>query len=294
MASGDRMPVAAAGRGSAATDAPGRATTNEEKVPSRTARWFSSRGGRASATIGFGVVLLVLWQIIGSNVSPVLLTYPTAVAAEAQHMIADGSLPAAFGSSIQPFLLGYLIAMLVGIPVGLFVGRYRLMEAALGPYITAGYATPLVALLPLFIVWFGIGFTVKVAIVFTLTVFPILINTWRGVQAVPKSTIEVGLAFGASPGQIMSKIIVPGTLPHIMTGLRLGVGRAVIGIVIGEFFTAVNGLGGIIINSANSFNTARMFVPIIVVLLWGVVMTQLVGIAERKLAPWHMAMSGRQ
>ena len=288
MASGDRLPVAARSRGSAR----GRATPADET--SRTARWFGGTGGRATATIVFGVLLLVAWQIIGSSVSPILLTYPTAVAGEAQQMIADGSLAAAFGSSIQPFLLGYVLAMLVGIPVGLFVGRYRLMEAAVGPYITAGYATPLVALLPLFIVWFGIGFTVKVAIVFTLTVFPIIINTWRGVQAVPKSTIEVGMAFGASPGQIMSKIIVPGTLPHIMTGLRLGVGRAVIGIVIGEFFTAVNGLGGIIINAANSFNTAKMFVPIIAILLWGVILTQLVGIVERKLAPWHIAMSGRQ
>lgn len=294
MASGDRLPVAARGRTASPAGGPGKATAVDENAPSRAARFLAGTGGRATATIAFGILLLVLWQIVGSSVSPVLLTYPTAVAREAAHMIADGSLAAAFASSIQPFLIGYVIAMLVGIPVGLFVGRYRLMEAAVGPYITAGYATPLVALLPLFIVWFGIGFTVKVAIVFTLTVFPIIINTWRGVQAVPKSTIEVGMAFGASPGQIMSKIIVPGTLPHIMTGLRLGVGRAVIGIVIGEFFTAVNGLGGIIINAANSFNTARMFVPIIVVLLWGVILTQLVGIVERKLAPWHMAMSGRQ
>lgn len=258
------------------------------------ARWYRSRVGRASATIGFGLLLLVLWQLIGSSVSPILLSYPTAVVAEGGTLVADGTLAEAFASSLQPFALGYVLAMLAGIPLGLFVGRYRMMEAAVGPYITAGYATPLVALLPLFIVWFGIGFTVKVAIVFTLTIFPIIINTWRGVQAVPKTTIEVGMAFGASPGQVMWKIIVPATLPHIMTGLRLGVGRAVIGIVIGEFFTAVNGLGGIIINAANSFNTARMFVPIIVILLWGVVVTQLVGLAERKLAPWHIAMSGRQ
>lgn len=292
MASGDRVPLAARRRSSSPAGARERAPADD--VPSRTARWFGGKAGRASATIAFGVLLLVLWQVIGSSVSPILLSYPSAVAAETGHMIADGSLAAAFGSSIQPFLVGYVLAMLVGIPVGLFVGRYRLMEAAVGPYITAGYATPLVALLPLFIVWFGIGFTVKVAIVFTLTVFPIVINTWRGVQAVPKTTVEVGMAFGASPGKIMSAIIVPGTLPHIMTGLRLGVGRAVIGIVIGEFFTAVNGLGGIIINAANSFNTARMFVPIIAILLWGVILTQLVGIVERKLAPWHLAMSGRQ
>jgi ABC-type nitrate/sulfonate/bicarbonate transport system permease component len=208
-------------------------------------------------------------------------------------MIADGTLGDALWASLQPFIPGYLLAVVVGIPLGLIIGRYRLVEAAVGPYVTAGYSTPLVALTPLFIVWFGIGFTVKVAIIFTLTVFPILINTWRGVHAVPKTLIEVGQAFGASQSMIMRKIIVPATLPHIMTGLRLGVGRAVIAVVIAEFFTAVSGLGGIIINAGNSFETATMFVPIIVILLWGVALTAFVGWLERKLAPWHAAMGGR-
>lgn len=254
----------------------------------------SGRAARALATTGFGILLLVLWQIIGSHLSPVLMSYPTAVAAEAAKMIADGSLGSAFLATLLPFAVGFVAASAVGIPLGLAIGRYRLFEAAVGPYITAGYSTPLVALLPLFLVWFGIGFLAKVAIVFTLTIFPIIINTWRGVHAVPGSTIEVGIAFGATQGQIMRKIIVPGTLPHIMTGLRLGVGRAVIGVIIAEFFTAVGGLGGIIINAGNSFNTTKMFVPIVVILLLGVILTQLVGVAERKLAPWHMALSGRR
>lgn len=258
-------------------------------------RAFSqSRAARALATTGFGILLLVLWQIIGSHLSPVLMSYPTAVAGEAAKMIADGTLGSAFLATLVPFAVGFVAASAVGVPLGLAIGRYRLFEAAVGPYITAGYSTPLVALLPLFLVWFGIGFLAKVAIVFTLTIFPIIINTWRGVHSVPASTIEVGIAFEASQGQIMRKIIVPGTLPHIMTGLRLGVGRAVIGIIIAEFFTAVGGLGGIIINAGNSFNTTKMFVPIVVILLWGVILTQLVGVAERRLAPWHMALSGRR
>lgn len=264
----------------------------DRKVP-KYSIWRSHKAQNALATTLFGVIVLGLWQIIGSGVNPILMSYPTAIIDEAGHLIADGTLGSAFAESMKAFVPGYLLAAVVGIPLGLFIGRFRLVEAALGPYVTAGYATPLVALIPLFIVWFGIGFTVKVAIVFTLTVFPIIINTWRGVQAVPGTLTEVGSTFGASQAQIMWKIIVPGTLPHIMTGLRLGVGRAVIGIVIAEFFTAVSGLGGIIINAGNSFDTARMFVPVVVVLLWGIILTWLVGIAERKLAPWHMAMSGR-
>jgi NitT/TauT family transport system permease protein len=243
-------------------------------------------------TVVFGAILVGLWQLVGTNLEPLLLSYPSAVAGQAVHLIASGKLGSAFATSLEPFIPAYLMAVVVGIPIGLVLGRYRLAEVAIGPYVTAAYSTPLVALLPLFIVWFGIGFAAKVAIIFTLTVFPIIINTWRGVHSVPKTLTEVGSAFGASQGQIMWKIIVPGTLPHIMTGLRLGVGRAIIGVVIAEFFTAVSGLGGIIINAGNSFDTAQMFVPILCILAWGVVLTWLVGIAERRLAPWHVAMSG--
>lgn len=253
----------------------------------------SNRLTNTVAAVLVGLVVLVVWQVVGSSVSPMTMSYPTAVLSEGVALIQDGSLISALGSSVQSFVPAYLLAVVIGVPVGLVVGRYRLVEAGFGPYITAGYATPLVALIPLFIVWFGTGLLVKIAIVLTLTVFPIIINTWRGVQAVPKTLVEVGSSFGASQAEIMRKIIIPGTLPHIMTGLRLAVGRAVIGMVIAEFFTAVSGLGGIIINAGNSFDTARMFVPVIIVLLLGIVLTWLVGLAERKLAPWHLAMSGR-
>jgi ABC-type nitrate/sulfonate/bicarbonate transport system permease component len=252
--------------------------------------WRRFQRTPALVTIAFGVFLLILWQIVGSSVDPILLSNPTAIVQSGYKLISDGTLVSAFSTSMQAFVPGYLLAALVGIPLGLVVGRYRIAEAAAGVYITAGYATPLVALVPLYIVWFGIGFAVKVAIIFTLAVFPVLINTWRGVRSVPKSLVEVGQAFGASNAQIMYKIIVPGTLPHIMTGLRLGVGRAVIGMVIAEFFTAVGGLGGIIINAGNSFDTARMFVPIITIMVIGVVLTWLVGRVEKKLTPWHEAM----
>lgn len=277
-----------------ADGAPGGAQRQARQVVRRQPNQGARKMTTLLAPFVVGAVVLVLWQLIGSRVSPMAMSYPTAVFEEAITLIGDGSLAAAFLSSIQSFVPAYVLAVLVGVPVGLVLGRYRVMEAGFGPYVTAGYATPLVALIPLFIVWFGTGLVVKIAVVFTLTVFPIIINTWRGVQAVPGTLVEVGSSFGASQAEIMRKIIIPGTLPHIMTGLRLAVGRAVIGIVIAEFFTAVSGLGGIIINAGNSFDTARMFVPVIVVLLLGVVLTWLVGLAERKFAPWHAAMSGRR
>jgi NitT/TauT family transport system permease protein len=188
---------------------------------------------------------------------------------------------------MQAFVPGYLLGALVGVPLGLVLGRYRLVESALGVYVTAAYATPLVALLPLYIVWFGVGVTAKVAIIATMTAFPIIINTWRGVKAVDEKLIEVALAFGASHRAIMRKVIVPATLPHIMTGLRLGVGRALIAMVIAEFFTAVTGLGGIVITAGDNYETAKMFVPIIVIMLLGVTLTWLLALLERRMAPWH-------
>ena len=125
-----------------------------------------------------------------------------------------------------------------------------------------------------------------------MAVFPIVISTWAGVRAVPKTMVEVGKSFVASEGAIMWKIIVPCTLPHIMTGLRLAIGRAVIGIVIAEFFTALSGLGAIIIRSGQQFDTATMFVPVIVLMVLGVGLTRLVGWLEDKAAPWQAGENG--
>jgi len=244
--------------------------------------------------VAVGSLLLVgvVWELFGRQMNPIFASYPTAIAVAFRDMIVDGTLPTAILDSLQPMFLGFGIAAAAGIPVGLLIGRYRWVEAAIGFYVTAGYAMPMVALIPLFLLWFGLGFTVKVAIVVVMTVFPIIISTWAGVRAVPKPMIEVGKSFVASQSAIMRKIIVPSTIPHIMTGLRLAIGRAVIGIVIAEFFTAIGGLGGIIIRSGQRFDTASLFVPILVLMVLGVGLTKLVGLLEAKVAPWQRQISG--
>ena len=120
--------------------------------------------------------------------------------------------------SLRPFLLGYALAILIGVPLGLLIGGFRVAEAALGIYVTAGYAMPLVALVPLLILWLGLGFAVKVAVVFLMALFPICINTWLGVVAVPKTLIEVGKSFVAPDIVILRRIVLPATLPYIMAG----------------------------------------------------------------------------
>lgn len=246
-----------------------------------------------AVTVAAVVGVLVLWQLFGRGINPMFGSYPSAIAAAGLDMARSGKLGAALGESIQPFLLGYLLAIVIGVPLGLVLGRFRIMEAALGIFVTGGYAMPLVALVPLLILWLGLGFAVKVAIIFLMSVFPIAINTWLGVKVVPKTLIEVGRAFVASDLVILRRIVLPATLPYIMAGLRLAVGRAVVGMVIAEFFTAISGLGGIIINAANNFDTAAMFVPIIIVMVLATGLNALVGAIERWVAPWQIETSSR-
>lgn len=239
------------------------------------------------------VAAIALWEYFGANINPIFASYPSAIFVEGWKMVLNGEIFRAFLQSMQPLLVGYFLAAIIGIPLGLLIGRYRLAEAGLGIYVTAGYSTPLIALTPLFVLWFGLGFAVKVAIIFVLAIFPITINTWAGAKGVPRTLIEVGRTFVASEMTIMRKIIVPATLPYIMVGLKLAVGRAVIAMVVAEFFTAITGLGGIILKAGDRFDTARMFVPVLVLMALGIGLTWLVGWLEHKVAPWQRDLSGR-
>jgi NitT/TauT family transport system permease protein len=236
---------------------------------------------------------LILWEIFGRDINPVFGSYPSAIAVAFWQLLMSGQLWSALLESLQPFALGYFLAIAIGVPVGLIIGRFRWAEAAFGIYITAGYAMPLVALVPLLVLWLGLGFAVKAAVVFLMALFPICINTWLGVTAVPKTLIEVGKSFVAPPLVILRRIVLPATLPYIMAGVRLAVGRAVVAMVIAEFFTTISGLGAIIINSANNFDTATMFVPIIILMVMAIGLNSLIGWVEGKVAPWQAEIAGR-
>jgi ABC-type nitrate/sulfonate/bicarbonate transport system permease component len=244
-------------------------------------------------TTGSVVVLLSAWEFFGRDVNPVFGSYPSAIAEAAWQLARTGKLWTALLDSLRPFLLGYGLAIVIGVPLGLVTGRFRTVEAAIGIYITAGYAMPLVALVPLLVLWLGLGFAVKVAIIFLMALFPICINTWLGVTAVPKSLIEVGKSFVAPDTVILRRIVLPATLPYIMAGIRLAVGRAVVAMVIAEFFTSISGLGAIIITSANNFDTATMFVPIVILMVMAIGLTYLIGAVERWVAPWQAEIAGR-
>ena len=277
------------------TTAPAKTTPAMQSRAKRVRRGgFAASVPRAAISTFSLICVLAIWEFFGRNVNPIFASHPSAIFKEGIAMVIDGEIFHALLQSLQPLATGYCLAAAVGIPLGLLIGRYRWAEAGLGVYITAGYATPLVALIPLFILWFGLGFAVKVAIVSVLAVFPIAINTWAGAKGVPRTLIELGRTFVGSEFQIMTKIVIPSTLPYIMVGLKLAVGRSIIAIVVAEFFTLLTGLGGIILKAGDSFDTARMFVPVMVLMTLGITLTWLVGWLEHKVAPWQRELSDQE
>jgi ABC-type nitrate/sulfonate/bicarbonate transport system permease component len=266
-----------------------RGATDEarEAVP---ARRGVPRGAVTAASLA---VILVLWEILGRHINPIFGAPPSAIFVAFVELVRNGKLVAALLESLQPFVVGYGVAIVIGVPLGLVIGRFWIAEAALGILVTGGYAMPLVALVPLLVLWFGLGFAVKAAVIFLMSIFPICINTWLGVKSVPKTLIDVGKSLVASDAVILRRIVLPATLPYIMAGIRLAVGRAVVGMVIAEFFTQISGLGGIIINAANNFDTAIMFVPIILLMVLAVGLNWLIGRFERLVAPWQDEIAGR-
>jgi len=198
----------------------------------------------------------------------------------------DGTLVAATWNSLAVLLAGLAIAVLLGVPLGLLMGRSARFDWALSPYVNGLYATPTVALLPVLSLWLGLYFAPKVAIVVLLAIFPIIKNTHAGVATVGPELLEPASSMQASELQIARLVIAPAIVPFVMAGLRLAVGRAIVGLIVGEFFTAQTGLGGLIIRYASSFHTAEMFVPIFVLVALGYGLTALVLLLQERIAPW--------
>lgn len=232
------------------------------------------------------IVFLILWEIYGRRTDPILFTYPTAVAVAFWKLLISGELEHQLLVSLSALAAGFGASLVLGVILGLAMGRSRLAEAMLAPHINALYATPQVALTPLLMMWLGLGFAVKVAVVFLFAFFPILINTASGAKNVSASMVEVGRAYLAPPRQILFKIVFPAALPFIMAGVRIAIGRGLVGMIVAELFTAITGLGAMLSLYGNIFETAKMFVVIIILGLLGIGLIHASQALERKLANW--------
>jgi ABC-type nitrate/sulfonate/bicarbonate transport system permease component len=238
------------------------------------------------------VVTLVAWEWYGRGVDPIFMSYPTAIVAAAPRMLATAEFRSAIWVSLQGLLSGLALAVVTGVSLGLLTGRYRTVDYLTDVQMTALYSTPHVALLPLLMLWFGIGSGARIALIYLSAFFPIVINTQSGVRNIGHGLIEVALAEGASERQIFTKIVVPAALPFIMTGIRLAMGRGVVAMVVAEMVMTA-GLGGAIQHYGMAFATDRFFVVLVVLALLGVGLTELARVLERRLTPWKQTERAR-
>lgn len=234
-------------------------------------------------------IFLTLWQVAGSNIDPVLFTTPSKVAVAAVQMVASGELWFALWPSLIVLIAGLTLAIAFGTILGLVLARFRVLDVGLTVYITFLYSIPSVALVPLIVLWAGYETTAKIIILFMFAFFPMVINTYQGVKAVDPKLLEVGRAFKCSERQLWNNIVLPAALPFIVTGIRLAVGRGMIGMVLADLYTAISGIGYLIVRTASTFQVDKMFVPIVTLGLLGVTLTALLRMAEKKVAPWTAA-----
>jgi NitT/TauT family transport system permease protein len=232
------------------------------------------------------VVVLVAWEIYGRSVNPVLFTYPTAVFQSFVELTLSGELWRYLQQSLVVLVCGFAGAVLVGIPLAVATARYRWLDYATDTYVNALYSMPMVAIVPLLVLWFGFDVSAKAVVVFLFCLFPILINTYQGVKNVDPRLLEVARSFRSSEAQLWRDLIVPSALPFIVAGLRLAIGRGLVGLVIAEFYTSIAGLGYMIVKYANSFQTDKLFVPIVVLMVLGVVLMEALKQVQSRMAPW--------
>jgi len=263
------------------------APTEHETAARRRSLWRR----RENFFLGFGavVVFLVFWEVsVGLGwANPLFTSSPSRILAAGYEMFGDGSIYTDLAVSGEEFVLGYGLAVAVGVPLGIVMGWYSRLNAVLDPFVNALYATPRIALMPLIIIWFGIDLSAKIAIIFLSTVFPILVNTMTGVRTMEREFVKVARSFGATDGQLFLTVALPSSVPNLLTGLRLGLGHALIGIVVGEMYGASSGIGYMMQAAGATFQTDKVMVGIIIIAGVGMALTQVLKMIEARFDAWR-------
>jgi len=247
-------------------------------------------------TIGVTVLLLV-WEVLPRIVplsagTKLFFTTPSQIVGTLWRLFATGAIWGPLGVSASGFAIGLGIAIVVGLPLGVLIGRSRTLNAMLDPFITAFNATPRLVFLPLLMLWFGLGLEMKVIIVFIGALFPILINTYEGVRNADRTLINVVRSFGASEWDVARLVVVPNAMPYIIAGLRLAIGRAVLGVVVAEFFGSESGLGVMMVQAAGRYQVDVVFSGLIVFAMLSLAMTAMVQALENRLSLWRPQKAG--
>ncbi len=260
-------------------------------------RWQISRGrltqSRWVLPLLSLVVFLAIWQVVGGLLNPIVLATPSAVVAAFVDLVRTGQMQSAFALAMEDFLVGFGFAIVVGMVVGIAMGRSLAIERILSPYISFFQAMPSVAALPLVVVWLGVGYPARVSFVFWLAVLPVIVNTYAGMIATPVELREVGKIYRVRELTVIRRIALPYALPFVFAGLRRSLGLALIGMLLGQMDISVKGLGGIIITYGDELKTNYLLAGICIAALVGVIGVGALGLVRRLAFPWIDAVAGR-
>ncbi len=234
------------------------------------------------------VLFIVVWEVVSRNewIDPLFISSPLAIAQAAVIMVQEPTFWQNMRVSGYEFGVGFLLAMVIGIPVGVFSGWNKTFNALVNPFISGLYVTPKVTLLPVIIIAFGIGPGSKIVIVFLMAFFPIVMNAQKAMHTLDQNLIKAARTFTANELQIFKMIALPSTVPFLLTGIRLGIGQGLIAVVVGELFASSAGIGFQLTNDGQNLQTDRMFVGVFVITLTGVILTTLLGIVEKHFSSW--------
>jgi ABC-type nitrate/sulfonate/bicarbonate transport system permease component len=230
---------------------------------------------------------VALWEIAGRSTSKAFMVPFSETLVRLWQLVTRGEFLTQLYDSAQLFLAGFFLALIIGAPLGLLLARIRILRIGLEPYLMILYATPMVALIPFILSMMGFGFAPKVLVVFLFTVFPVVYNTVEGARSIKPELIEVARSYRSTEWSLWREVMVPYTLPYMMTGVRQAIGRALVGMIAAEFFLSSTGLGQLIMGASQDFDTAGVFACILVIGLIGVGLTRLGLNIEQHFARWR-------
>lgn len=236
--------------------------------------------------VAVAVVFLTAWEIVGRLSNPILFAPPSRVFQAFVGLVRSGTLQSALAVTLNTLIVGYLLSVVIGIGLGVLLGRRDTLRRLIEPYLDGIYATPRAVIVPLVVVWFGIGYSGRLFIVFLGTVIPIIVNTAIGVRYARPDLVEVARSLGIKERQLIRHVIIPGAIPYIIAGLRIGAGRALLGVVIAEIFLDLTGVGGIIASQAAVFKTADMLAAVLVFAVLGIVLMTSLTWLENRFSTW--------
>jgi ABC-type nitrate/sulfonate/bicarbonate transport system permease component len=232
------------------------------------------------------VVVFGGWELVGRNMNPLLFAPPSEVVRQFRELLMSGELLDAAQITVQALFLGYFLAVIVGIPFGVVMGAWTRFGDVLQPYLYAIFSTPRVVVVPLIVVWFGIGFEARLFLVFFWSMIAISVNTAQGVRHARPDLVEVAQSFQASRMQMARHVLIPGAIPFVVSGLRIGAERAIVGVIIGEMFLQIVGLGGVIAKGSTELLPAKMLCAVAVIAVLGTIIVTSLDTVEKRFQSW--------